>query len=500
MVPQARAQSSAVGSPSPARPEEHDGVPDGDLLVAHVDHELVHADPSGDRVPVARDLDRGCRGGRAGDPLAVPDGDDGHGGLLLGDVGVPVGHTGPGRHPLDHGEPGPGGHRGRETEPGGGVHVRRRREPVGGQAAADQVEVGAGPGQGGRGVGQVAHLGTQPGPLGKGQRLPERLFLAVVGRVVRLVGAGEVGPDAGDHDVPGLLGQARSPDHGRPLRGGGTATAQSGVHLELQPRAAAGRPGRVGDLGHLGHGVGGHVHVGLEERAVVLAGHGEPGQQPTGVAGGAQRQRLLDHGHAEPGRPGLAGGPGHLDHPVPVPVGLDHRHHHGRGDPGTQGGDVGPDRVEVDHDLRARTDVDGRDHGHQCPRAAHAGPSSLAQRSGTARATSEAVTGPPGRASSAAARAATSRRSPRRTARARRPAARRPARRARHRLRRSPATAAPPWSPGPGRRGARPGCAGSWPAPRSRTARPPAGPSRAGRPRPPRARRRATGPARRRAG
>ena len=57
----------------------------------------------------------------------------------------------------------------------------------------------------GRGDHPLAQLGSEPGRLGQRDRLTEGLFLGVVCWVGRVVGAGEVRPDAGDDPVSGVL-------------------------------------------------------------------------------------------------------------------------------------------------------------------------------------------------------------------------------------------------------------------------------------------------------
>ena len=84
---------------------------------------------------------------------------------------------------------------------------------------------------------------------------------------------------------------------------------------------------------------------------VVLTGDAEPAQQRAGVAGGTQRERLVDRRDPEPVGAGLAGRAGDRHHAVAVAVGLDHHHEGGRGAGGGEGADVGPKGLEVDDEL-----------------------------------------------------------------------------------------------------------------------------------------------------
>ena len=146
---------------------------------------------------------------------------------------------------LDHRQRGPGGHRRHQAEVG--RDARRGVQAVRRDAAPDQVEPRGGAQDRGRGVGEVPHLGPQPGGLGDGEGLAEGLLLGVVGGVLGLVAAREVRPDPGDPPVPGPLAGARRRRPARPSRPRGAAAGQPGVDLELQPRRTAGgaRPGAI---------------------------------------------------------------------------------------------------------------------------------------------------------------------------------------------------------------------------------------------------------------
>src|SRR5579859_140463 len=73
-----------------ARAEEDRDVTGGHRVVAAVDHDLVHAHPTGDGTPLAGNPYRAGVGAVAGYPVAVPEGDDRERGLPRGRVRVPV--------------------------------------------------------------------------------------------------------------------------------------------------------------------------------------------------------------------------------------------------------------------------------------------------------------------------------------------------------------------------------------------------------------------------
>ena len=164
--------------------------------------------------------------------------------------------------------------------------------------------------------------GRRPAVLGDRERVAERRLLGVVGRVVGLVVAAKW-----DQMPVTVQWPASSPARAAATSAGQSAGAapprlRPVSTLSWTPGVATGR----GDLVELVGGVGREVDVGVDRGGVVLARDGQPGQQPAGVAGRAQRQRLVEGRDAEPGRARLAGGPGDLDHAVAVGVGLDDRH------------------------------------------------------------------------------------------------------------------------------------------------------------------------------
>ena len=107
-------------------------------------------------------------------------------------------------------------------------------------------------------VGQVADLDRQPGRAGHRDRVVEDRDLGLGGRVVGVVGAGEVRPDG--HGVE-VVGGGSGGDDGVPVGAGGAAPGETRVDLEMHPRASTDPRGGCVDLGELGDGVGGHVDV-----------------------------------------------------------------------------------------------------------------------------------------------------------------------------------------------------------------------------------------------
>jgi hypothetical protein len=223
-------------------------------------------------------------------------------------------------------------------------------DPVDRDAGAHEVEVLLGRGEGGRRVGQVAHVGAQAGTGRDVQGFAEHPGLPGVGLVVGRVGVGEVRPDAHDPDQPVRLGLGRRLDDIGPVARGRAAPGQTGVDLEVHPGRLADRPGRFGDLPDRPDGTRRQVDVGHDRVAESLPRTHQPGEQPrAGDAGGPQCERLTEQGSPEPGRTTGKGGAGARHQAVTVTVGLDDRHHLGAtGRPRSQHGDVVADRGQVD--------------------------------------------------------------------------------------------------------------------------------------------------------
>ena len=185
------------------RAEQHDFLAGRHRLVAEVDDELIHAHRARDGPPAAARGHQRPSGRRARHAVRVAERHQPERGLAVGDVPVAVGHAGAGRHPLDQGQPGAQRHGrpqpGRRAARQGGHAVQAAAEP-------HQVQPGAGHGQRGRGVGDVPDLGRDARLLGVRDRVGERRELGGDRRVPGQVGAGEMGPQAGDLQPPGGLG------------------------------------------------------------------------------------------------------------------------------------------------------------------------------------------------------------------------------------------------------------------------------------------------------
>ncbi len=92
-------------------------------------------------------------------------------------------------------------------------------------------------------VGEVAHLGFEPGGGDRGEEPLEGGLLGGVGGVARLVGAGQVAPGADDLDRAGRAVLRGGLGEDRPLVLGDAAARDPGVPFEVD---AGGRPGAVG--------------------------------------------------------------------------------------------------------------------------------------------------------------------------------------------------------------------------------------------------------------
>ena len=353
MVPQARAQSSAVGSPAVPGPKSTTSSPG--------------AAPSSPGRRRGRRRTGPCRSGR-GSGVAC-------------------------RRPRPRRRSRHGAARRRRTPAGPGPHAcrparsrcgrRRRRRPRGCDlvSASGAVTVIAGsrprsglrPGAGSRPYAAMPQRTRSKRLLGRSSAPPELARWRTSGRRParsapasasrkarswsslagwrRLVGGREVRPDAGDppHAV-GLPGAGCGEELG-PELGGRAAAGQAGVDLELD--AGGGARHRGADLRELGQGVRRHVDVAVDRGGPVVARDREPAEDPARVAALAEPHRLSEGGDADPGRTGLPSGVRRLEHAVPVAVGLDHDHHVGAvgSHQVAQPPDVAPDRSQVHHDL-----------------------------------------------------------------------------------------------------------------------------------------------------
>ena len=141
--------------------EQHHLVARRDVVVAEVEHELVHADPAGDGPAAPGSEHRPDVAAGARDAVGVAERHQRRGWSPGRWCRVPVGHAAAGRHPLDQGTgprraSSPGAARTPRGRPRRGpARARRRRCP--GRTRSKCV---LGRGQGGGRVGQVAHLGV----------------------------------------------------------------------------------------------------------------------------------------------------------------------------------------------------------------------------------------------------------------------------------------------------------------------------------------------------
>ncbi len=193
----------------------------------------------------------------------------------------------------------------------------------------------------------------------------EGRLLGVVGGVLGLVGAGEVGPQPDHPPRPGPLAGQRRGAHRAGQSASGAAAGQPGVDLELDAgegvrvAAGGGAPGARRPPGvELGDRVGADVDAAGHGGREVVAGDGQPAQQRAGVAGGAERQRLVEGGDASHSAPASRAARADREQAVAVAVGLDHRHQRHAGGRARSTRDVVPHGREVDHDL-ARAEVAG---------------------------------------------------------------------------------------------------------------------------------------------
>ena len=249
-------------------------------------------------------------------------------------------------------------HRRPQPELLGPAELRDRREPVHRETGTHEVQVHGGIGQRRRRVGQVTDLERHAAGLDQSDELAEQLGLREHGRVGRLVGEGEVGPDPDDLDRTLGPGRQRGVEHVRQLRRGEPVATETGVDLEMDPRPPAGPPrGRV-HRGQCPRRRDGHVDVGLEQGVERSVRTVQPGQDAGAETGCAQVERLVDLRRPEPGRATLDGGAGGRDEAVTVRVGLHDGHHLRRARVRRERTDVVSDGREVDDHAR-------REEGHR---------------------------------------------------------------------------------------------------------------------------------------
>ena len=378
MVSSASAQSCARGSPSVPGPNSTASSSSPTSRSPHVDHELVHADPTADPELPAVDRD-GCRVGRVTrHPVAVPQRHQGERGLAVGRVGVAVGDALAGPDALHVRQGRAQGHRRHQP-----VVALDRGEAVDRDARAHQVEVGLGQGQGRRRVAEVAPAHRQSGGLRMRECLPVARELALDRRVPGLVGAGEVAPHAGRLDAVGRAGLAHEVGPDGVVR---AVAREPGVGLELHVRRGPGLAGGGADQAQLPDAVDRDVDRGGDGVAEpVVLGHGpEPGEHRGVDPGGAQRERLLERRRAQPGGAAGQGGASRREDAVAVAVGLDHRHHLGGG-AGPERRHVVTDPVQVDPGLRSQHAVSLSEVRSASPQLARRRICGITMRRGAAR-------------------------------------------------------------------------------------------------------------------
>ena len=221
-------------------------------------------------------------------------------------------HLGPGRDAVD-GDAGP------HHVATGGRSPRQRAGRVGGVDERRRVP----------GLLQHADGGIEPGELGDGGRHP------------RLVGPGQVRPQA----LPPQLrpGQQRLDERHELVRPG-AHPVHAGVDLEVDPHGRApGLPGLVGQRLQVVDRVRGGREPPADELVELVLGLLGQDEHRGQDAGLAQRHPLLDERHAQALGAGLERGPGHGSGAVAVAVGLDDhpegRRGHGLGQHAHVGGD-----------------------------------------------------------------------------------------------------------------------------------------------------------------
>ena len=330
MVPVASAQSCAVGSPSSPGPNSTTSSPAADRVVAEVDARTGPCRPgrrssgAGRRAAPGRPLVAS-----RGHPVGVPERHQGQGGLAAGRVDVPVGDAAAGRDPLDQRDRARSVIAGRSPMP---LPAGHRGQPVDRDARADQVEVRVRAGS--------AWPPSWPGAAAAGRRRaagPPSTASANAATWRAMVGCPGASayakwlqmPTTSTSPAAGRLGRRGRPASGQSA-GRRAAAGQPGVDLQVHPGRAAGVPGRRGDLADRPGRARGQVDV-RGDRRRRRSSPGAISQDSTGAVIPARRSASASSRNATPSQlappASAARAAGHQA--VPVPVGLDHRHHLG---------------------------------------------------------------------------------------------------------------------------------------------------------------------------
>ncbi len=267
-----------------------------------------------------------------------------------------VADTVPAGHRLDQRQPGRQRHHRAQPE------VRRRtdlgdgREPVHRQAGPAQVVVRLRQQQRRRGVREMPHLGPDPGPLGVPEGGREAVQLGLHGRVARLVGGGEVRPEADHADQPLGLRAQRGGHQLGPVVRLTAVPAEAGVGLQVHPPGHAGLPDGGQQLVQRPETTDRDVDPGPQRLPPGPTGRPQPAQHPRLLRPDPrrpQRERLLGRRRTQPADPGRNRLPGTPNRAVAVGVRLDHSHQRGAAGTLPQRGEIAPQRGQIDGRLGA---------------------------------------------------------------------------------------------------------------------------------------------------
>ena len=245
MVPTLVAQSQAVIRSAPWPPMSTTSSPGCDaVVVAAVDHDLVHGDAAGERAAAA--ADQHLAAGDAEPPghaVGVADRHGGHRGRLRQRPAQPVGHAVARRHPAHVGDPRP--QRQRRPEAGDqlvGGQRRARGDAVQRDPAAHHVVAGSRATARAPAELQACTIGgRRPSGAKLGDDSVEPGALLVGEGVRRLVGHGEVGPHAPE-DQLGPVGHRLGDRHR--LLGRRAHPVHAGVDLDVDGQRRGRRPRR----------------------------------------------------------------------------------------------------------------------------------------------------------------------------------------------------------------------------------------------------------------